>query len=167
MPDDSDPPRKFYELKPRDFERANPARSGDEHTNPLRPDVQRDLPPKAGAPLKPIDVRELNKIASVPGPVLTKRPHTVAQNDVQAALKENFDRQDQSGVFKLQDRPRRKSRRKRDYLMLMLVCNVALGVNAYYALHVGNVVGFVSSVAGMGMLSACFTWVMWFIMDDY
>lgn len=62
---------------------------------------------------------------------------------------------------------KRKSRRKRDYWLLMTALNVGFGVVFAYGLLHRNPVLMLYSFAGIVMGSIGITWVMWFIMSDY
>lgn len=165
MPDEVDPPRKFYGLKPKEFERVNPNRPGDAAP------VFHPATPAAGTPTpspdQPIDIHALHQQAAVPGPILNAGSKTPDLNDVHAVLRENLARENAAGLNKLSDLPPRKSRRARDYWLLMIVCNLTLGLLAANGLRTGNAVLFVYCMAGIGLLSAALTWVMWFVMDNY
>jgi hypothetical protein len=158
--DPSDPPRKFFELKDREFERVNPARPPESAASANPP------PPPADAS-KPIDVRDIYQQAATPGPVLSPGSRRNDPNEVHGILRENLARENAAGLNEVPHRRRPVSRRFRDYVLLMVGLNVGLGLNAVRASHGGDVVGFVSSIAGMGLLSAGVTWVMWFVMDRY
>lgn len=162
MSDDSDPPRKYYDFKPREFERENPS----PRSEPSPPEVR--CPPASPAdPSRPIDVHELHRQAAVPGPVLSRKRPGGGPNDVQTILRENLARENAAGLNKLPYRPPRKSRRRRDYWMLMIATWVVFGYLAVTALASSNAILFVYSVAAIGLISAATTWVMWFVMDDY
>jgi hypothetical protein len=164
--DPSDPPRKFYGLKPKEFERVNPPVAG--QPPPSSPPSPPASPPKSREldPSKPIEVRELFQQASTPGPVLSKGPRNDL-NDVHVVLKDNLARANEAGLNEVPLRPKRPSRRKRDYMLLMIGTNAGLAFLAIGFFRSHNVIGFVSAMAAIGMLSASITWVMWFVMDDY
>ena len=60
--------------------------------------------------------------------------------------------------------PKRRSRRKRDYWLLLISVNAFF---AYFAVTGGSVVTLVYSGAGIIFFTLGLTWVMWFVMDDY
>jgi hypothetical protein len=161
MADDSDPPRKFYTFRPREFERANQPRPE------LPAEVKPTSAPAEPDASKPILLHEVIAQAASPGPVLPTAPRTGAVNDVHGLLRHNLERENAAGLNTLAPKPQYRSRRRRDYLVLMISVNTVLGGMAVHALHTGNVVTFVSSIAGMGLLSAAITWVLWFVMDKY
>jgi hypothetical protein len=166
--DPSDPPRKFYDLKPKEFERVNAPVAGQPSpsaTPPSSPPVSPPSLPELDSS-KPIDVRELFQQASTPGPVLSKGPRNDL-NEVHAVLRDNLARANEAGLNDVPLRPKRPSRRKRDYISLMIGANAVLAFLAISFFRSHNVIGFVSVMAGIGMLSASITWVMWFVMDDY
>jgi hypothetical protein len=168
--DPSDPPRKFYDLKPKEFERVNaPVAGRSASSAPATPPSSPPVSPPTPRPLdssKPIDVRELFREASTPGPVLSKGPRNDL-NEVHAVLRDNLARANEAGLNEVPLRPKRPSWRKRDYILLMIGANAVLAFLAIGFFRSGNVIGFVSAMAGIGMLSASITWVMWFVMDDY
>jgi hypothetical protein len=146
--DDSDPPRKFYQFKPKEFEQVNP--------------------PLARTPesSSPTDVRDHFQAANArpPPPPPAVRP-VAATNDVQAMLRENLQHANAAGLNELTPQPRRRSRRTRDYWLVLVFINAILAFAAFgpYA----NGITLVYGIAGMIFLSTGLTWVMWFVMDDY
>jgi hypothetical protein len=111
-------------------------------------------------------VRELFRQASTPGSVLSKGPRN-EPNEVHAVLRDNLARANEAGLNEVPLRPKRPSKRRRDYILLMVGLNAVLVFLAVGFFRSGNVIGFVSAMAGIGLLSASITWVMWFVMDDY
>lgn len=161
MADDADPPRKFYELKPRDFERVNPPRS-ESDTGASASD-----PGPARPPDLPTDVRELHRLAATPGPVLSTAESRERENDVHELLRANHAREAELGLHKVSFANVRKSRRFRDWLIAIVCLNVFFGVLAVYGYRSGNTALFVFSIAGIGTVTAGMTWVMWFVMDKW
>lgn len=161
MADDPDPPRKFYQLKPKEFDVVN------EHA-PQSPPPSSELAAKDSGPSEinqgRIDVRDLFKQAATPGPALAQQQRAKA-NEVHAILAANVARANAAGLNEVAPRPRRPSRRKRDYWLCLTL------VNAIFAFAVlgpfRNPVTFVYGFAGMILFSVGFTWIMWFVMDDY
>jgi hypothetical protein len=160
MPDDSDPPRKFYQLKSAEFERLNqPPREAE----PAEP-----TPAKPGAELDPsqrIDVRDLARQANENTPLLGVNSPANRDNEVHAMLRENLAHADAAGLNALKPVKKRSSRRKRDYWRVMLV------VNAFFAFWAfgpyANPVTFVYGLGGMVFFTSGFTWVMFLIVEDY
>ena len=149
MADDSDPPRKHYGLKPREFERVN-ARPG-------------DLLPGEGPP--PVDVRDLNRIAAGSRPPQSVPPRAAADNDVRALLRANLEHRRAAGLEEATPPAPRRSRRKRDYWLVLIPVDlfftallVTPGMSPGIKLY---------ALAGLVMFTLSFTWVMWFVADDY
>ena len=155
MADEQDPPRKFYQLKPKEFELLNDPPSA------FAPQARKADPAVEG---RPIDVREIYQQANTAGPVLQKSRPPIA-NDVHAILADNLARANAAGLNTLAPKPKRRSRRTRDYFLVMIPLNAFLGFAAVgpYA----NAVTFVYGLAGMILFSIALTWVMFFIVDDY
>lgn len=167
MADDPDPPRKYYELKPRAFERVNPAphapspSTGAEAVQPAPPiDTS-----------KPIEVRALTTAAMTPGPVLRTGERAVSENDVRAMLRENFERERRAGRFALAEKPKRRSRRTRDYWLVVAMAHLVFAPLVVQGYHnramVNGATLFVYSVAAIALIWASATWIMFFVMDDY
>lgn len=117
MPDEPDPPRKFYKLKAPEFDRVN---------------------------------------------VPTNTPDA---SEIHAVLRENLDRANAAGLNEVIERPRRVSRRKRDYWILFFLGNGFFGgALAYFGLSsIPGMFGF----GGMVFFTCALTFVMWFVMDEY
>lgn len=123
MADDSDPPRKHYGLKPREFERVN--ERADE---------------------------------TLPG---EESPAV----DVHALLRANHERRRAAGLEEAPPPAPRRSRRKRDYWLVLIpldlfFAGVLIAPNAGSSLKL-------YALAGLVMFTLGFTWVMWFVVDDY
>jgi hypothetical protein len=127
-----------------------------------------DAPPRQFK-LKQKEFERVEPLAQPPAaraPELDERARAGDPNDVFALRQQLRAREQSQGMDAMQAAPPRKSRRKRDYWLLMILGNgffVALPTlvfrgNAVVALYCG---------AGIIMLSLGATWVMWFIMDDY
>lgn len=159
MPNESDPPRKFYGLKPRDFEVVN-ALPRHPHESP--PAAENVSGPRPDA----IDVNDLIRSANSTGSGLARKAGPVAENDVHAILRENLARADAAGLNELAPKPRRKSRRKRDYWLLMAGAWAGFGT-MIVAAGPRNPIGFVYALAGLVVSTLGLTWIMWFVMDDY
>lgn len=161
MPEDSDPPRKFYQLKPKEFDALNA------HV-PSSPSASEDLGVPDPGPSEinhgRIDVRELVKQAHRPGRALSRKERAEA-NEVHAVLAANHARANAAGLNQVAPRPRRPSRRKRDYWLLLVSLNACFAFVAFGPFR--NPMTFVYGLAGMILFSVGLTWVMWFVMDDY
>src|SRR3954465_6022812 len=81
MPDESDPPRKFFQLKPREFETVN---------NPPRVPGETTAKEEAEAAQGRIDVQKIIKPANAAGPVLTPKSRAPPSNEVHAILRDNL-----------------------------------------------------------------------------
>ena len=159
MADDSDPPRVYYQLKPREFERVNAV-------TPPPPSVE--LTPAVSQPPDPsakIEVENLLAHAAVPGPILAHGQKEVVQNEVHGILKENLDRANAAGLNTLAPKARRRSRRTRDFLFVVIPLDAFFGFAAFgpYA----NPVSFIYGIAGLIFSTVGIGWVMFFVMDDY
>ncbi len=149
MAEDSDPPRKHYQLKPREFERVN------------KPPGE-SLP---GEGTGPIDVRDLNRQAYHPGATTPARPEPPAANDVHALLRANHERRRAAGLDEPAPPAPRRSRRKRDYWLILIPVDLFFtGVLVAPGLSVGIKL---YALAGLIVFTLGFTWVMWFVTDDY
>jgi hypothetical protein len=179
MADEPDPPRKYYTLKPREFEVVNPrVRAPDPATGKSDP----------GA----IDVRELFKSARADPEqrVLSPGPQPVIENDVHAILRENHAHAEAAGLNRLAPKPVHRRRRAWDYFVLLMAGNLFIAVVYGLELFLGfqvqclaahmpeefwNLVKYtlhhpaVFAMAGVGMVffSGCLTWLMFGVMDDY
>jgi len=145
MMDAPDPPRKNYDFKERTF--------------------RRDNAPSSGQPPMPT-AKELAMMAGPAAPT-AKSPRTPKAgdpNDVFALLQHNRSMENRLGLDQVEIR-KIKSRRKRDYWLLLLSSEALLGVITY--LGRGNPVTFVCGLAGMVMVGVSLTGIMWQIMDRY
>jgi hypothetical protein len=164
MPEESDPPRKYYGLKPRDFERANA-------------NLPPPAPPDAAAPAADpgvvahssgkIDVRELVRAGASPGAQLGSNQIPNRANEVHAMLDENYRRAEAAGGFALGELDDSKPRlRFRAYVIAMLVVNVPCGLVAW---KVGptDAYFFVFAIAAMALVSSYLTWQTFFLRTHY
>jgi hypothetical protein len=160
MPDEQDPPRKFYGLKPKEFERVN--KTPREQPADLRPD-----PGIVSSDKERIDVRDILRVAAHGTPLLggsnapANRP-----NEVHAVLRENHEVANAAGLNDVSDRPKRPSRRKRDYWLMMIPVTVFCGTTVVLT-GPKTPFPFVLSLSALVLFNAGLWWVMWHVMDDY
>jgi hypothetical protein len=162
MADESDPPRKFYQFKPKEFEVVN------DRVAPL-PAPDSGGPPDAGPTeinAGRIDVRDLFKQANASGP---RRPAELRRedglNDVQLMMRESAAREQKAVPSLLTPQIRRSSKRKRDYWLALFAgyALIALAV----VLFGPNVITLGFAAGGVILLTIGLTWIMWFVLDDY
>ncbi len=162
MSDESDPPRKFFQLKPTEFEVVNER---------LKTASPSEPPPGAvssqpSGPSGPIDVRELVRIGAKGTTLHPAQPPHVRDNDVHTILRENLAHANAAGLNDLAPKPKRVSHRKRQYWGLMLCGNAVLLTITLMA-GPTNPVQFVYGIAGLVIFNLGLWWVMWHIMEDY
>jgi hypothetical protein len=146
--DDPDPPRKFYEFKPNEFEPVNPLVN-------------------APQPIPPIDVHNLLRQANSAKPGGVAQPSPSAQpNEVHALLRLNEVRAKIAGLNELKPMEQRPSRRNRDFWFLVISGNLLLVLIAVQA-GITSPIVFAPAIAGIGMLTFSLYWVMYHIMEDY
>lgn len=187
MADAPDPPRKFYALKPSEFERVNAPVPAARMVYGLAAPGAATADPNA-----PIDVRDLIRQGAGQGTVLRRGAPapTNEANDVHAVLIENLARADAAGLNNVAPPTRPLRRRRRDYLMLMLGGNAFIGglygtellfgfqvqcMAAQMPDEFGNLVRFAlhnpasyaMGLVGMVFFTLCITWLMYGVMDNY
>jgi hypothetical protein len=146
--DEPDPPRKFYKLKEAEFERVNPK-------------------PGADDPPSPNDAKSIFRAAAAEKQLGTPPdPQAPAKtNEVHAVLRDNLDRANEAGLNEVSLRPKRPSRRKRDFWTILLAVD---GFFLFWAFGpYANAMTFVYGLGGFAMFTTALIWIMWFIMDDY
>jgi hypothetical protein len=112
----------------------------------------------------PVDHHALIAAANRGRPALPAGdPPAVARptNEVEDILRLNREREKQAGLDQLKLMPPRPNRRRRDYLMLLIVGNLMLflGLNAIGGLALGGVVAVVFTLG--------ITWALYGVMDKY
>ncbi len=163
MPDEPDPPRKFYGFKPREFESANfhppaPSAPGATPVAPLSP------PPGTGGK---IDVRDLARLATPDGTLLSKTPTPGPENEIHTILRDNLARADAAGLHALGPLDdSKRCRRIRRYWLLLAVVDLPLGTFAFWIGH-GAAIPFVFAVAGVAMFTSWLTWETFFLRTHY
>lgn len=161
MPPESEPPRKFYQLKPKEFERLNgvpdavPAAD-----SPAGSAAETPSPPPA-----PIDVRALARIATPPGPALAGRAANSRPNDVHALLAQNAAHAEAAGLNTVSPPKPRRSKRRRDYFLLLVPVNLFFAFWAFGPF--ANPMTLVYGLGGMALFTAGLSWLMFGVMDDY
>lgn len=85
-------------------------------------------------------------------------------NDVFAILRKNQAVADQAGLNEVKSR-KIKYRRARDYWLILLPCEAALGTLAW--LGRGNPFVLVFAISGMVLVATSLTWAMWQVMNKY
>lgn len=161
MADESDPPRKHYQLKPKQFEVVNervPSSNG-----PTSPGG-RDPGPVAGDSGR-IDVRNLFKQAATSGPIRPAEQSPAPANDVQALLQANAAHEAAAGLHALTPQAPRRSRRKRDYWISLIAAYTVIG--GAVMLVGPNLISIAFGAAGMLIVTLGLTWIYWFILDKY
>lgn len=140
-----DPPPKVYGFKEREFKRDNvripaapPVPTARDHAVMAGPPVPASRKPAAAQPGDPNDV------------------HAVLQNN--RAVEKKFG-WDEMKIKKV------KSRRQRDYWLLLVSSEMLLGVITWQGR--ANPFVFVGALAGMVLAGVSITWIMWQVMDKY
>ena len=162
MKDDLDTPRRVFSFEPREFLRANrpsgePQRddtAADSGENPF-PDSER-----------PIDVRDMVRIATTDGPLPRTNAPANIENEVHGILRLNAESDRARGWYDVQaDKDKKRRRRFRNYVIALFAINVPLGLIAWLSGHT-EPFSFVSAIAAMTLLSAQITWETWFLRTD-
>ncbi len=157
MPDEADPPRKHYGFKEREFKRDNALTSAEPP-----PPTAKELAIMSGHKIPP---------ASRPAAGTAKEgPPSIAlakegdPNDVYAVLQANRAVEQNGGLNEVEIKEQ-KSRRKRDYWLILISSEVVLGTLA--VLGRGNPFVLACSIAAMGLVAFGLTWIMWQVMNKY
>jgi hypothetical protein len=161
MADDADPPRKFYQLKPRAFEQVN------EMPPPAvpAPNSAAGVPPPAAAPA-PIDVRDLARQAMTSAPLLAGNPPGNRENDVHAMLRGNLARDEAAGLYHVPATVDKKRRaRVRRFWIALIVFDGTCGAIAW-VLGPSMAIPFVCALGGAGAFTALLIWHTWFLRTD-
>lgn len=174
MADAPEPPRKFYQLKPKEFERVNapvsiPAEVATE-TNPASDSTSapNSPPPPAGR----IDVRDLARTATEGTRLLSGNAPANRENDVHAVLHEKFEREKTAGLFHVEPSDDKAYRRRVcNYWTALVLVNtplavIAWSVNPTKGMGPASAVVFVCAIAGIAMFTASWTWHNWFLRTE-
>ena len=162
MPDDPDPPRKFYGFKEREFERANEIRRTPPPDAPPAPDpgIVRTSEGK-------IDINELIRLGAGKGSQLGTNAVANRGNEVHDVLRDQYERDWAAGNFELKDLDDRKRRQRiRNYWIALAAVDIPLGC---FAVLIGPAaaIPFVCSIAGIGMFTAVMTFHVFFLRTRY
>jgi hypothetical protein len=154
MPDEPDPPRKHYKFKAAEFENVNGV-NRDQSLHESQPQPDPGIVPTDKVR---IDVRDIVRAAQIPSAATPAPPHP-GPNEVHTILRDNLARADAAGLNDVVPKPPRPSRRKRDYLLSLLIGNAVL--------LIATVISPIFGGAGLIIFNTGVTWIMWFVMDDY
>jgi hypothetical protein len=124
-----------------------------------------DLPPSSTPPDPGVPARlklGTARFESVNAPVAGGPPPV----EVVQILRDNLARANAAGLNELAPMPPRRSRRRRDYWLLLVSANLVFGLIAVCS-GPSAPLPFVSALSGMALVSGGLTWLMWFVMDDY
>lgn len=155
MQDEPAPPRKTYGFKPTAFERANPAPAGEAsaQATPL-PD-----PGIVAADAGAINVHDLIQAGAGSARPLGANAVVNRSNDIHAMLRDNHARADAAGLNAVSLEPKRMSKRKRDFIFLVVSGNLILSL--------AFVIQPIFAGAGVVIFNIGLVWIMWVVMDDY
>jgi hypothetical protein len=140
-----EPPKREFRFKPTEFDRANPP-----------------VGEKEDAP--PISVHDMFRQAAAVKAPPAKTVAAPMTNEVHEILRANLSKANEDGANNVELRPKRTSRRTRDYWLLTIAVNLFF-VIAMVASR--NVATLVFGAAGIILSNIGLVWVMWFVMDDY
>jgi hypothetical protein len=114
--------------------------------------------------------------AAEPAPAPVFKPREIVPTDLPAKpgdeesisvpdiLLENQIAEHQSGWWRVKGRKRRKSRRNRDFLLLVGGLDLAIAVLMRV---MSNTVSTIYGVAGITLITSTFAWIMFVVNDDY
>lgn len=185
MQDEPEPPRKTYGFKPRTFDRTNDTPPAPPPSAPISPDPG-ITPASDGA----INVQDLIRTANGSVPLLGSNKVLNRENDVHGMLRENFAHAEAAGLNRLQPQPPRRSRRKRDCLVILIGVNTFIAVVYAAEIFVGfqvqclaaglpqefghlvrfalhTPVVYAMPLLGMFTISCAIVWLMFGMMEDY
>jgi hypothetical protein len=102
------------------------------------------------------------KFEAVNEPTATPTP---APTDVYQVLQDNLARENAAGMNVVKPVPKRPSRRKRNFWLMLVLGNLTIAATVHLA--GGSVMSNLFGFAGIILLSVSLVWVMWFVLDDY
>lgn len=171
MPDEPDPPRKFYGFKRPTFEIANPcsgtAPDAAEITAVPRPD-----PGIVRVHDARIDVRDLNRAAATGQPLLSATPAPIRENDVHTILRDNLAVADAAGLNDVKIDPRHRTPRQcrvRFFWFAIVAIDGPLGAYAWWMSHPlsqTTAIPFTLAIASIGYLTGRLIWHTFFLNTD-
>jgi hypothetical protein len=98
-------------------------------------------------------------------PSIGRCPPTPAPTDVYQVLRDNLARENAAGLNVVKPVPPRRSRRRRDFWLVLIGGNLAIMASVGFTSI--NVMTVIYGFAGVILLSSGLIWIMWFVMDDY
>lgn len=162
MPDESEPPRKIYGFKPREFDRANPPRPAEPSATPPT-STPAGPPPAEGA----INVHDLIRAGAGPGQQLGSNAVVNRPNEVHDLLRANFRHDVAAGGYDLgvlDDSKRR--RRIRHYWIALIAFDTPFAIFAFQIGH-SAAIPFVCAIAAIALFSSALTWRTFFLRTHY
>ena len=162
MPDEPDPPRQAYGFKPREFERANPARPAAPSPDAPAPD-----PGITVASDEKINVHDLIRASAGAGRQLGSNAIVNRTNEVHDVLRANFERDVAAGHYDLgvlDDSKRR--RRIRNYWIAIVAFDTPLAVIAFSMGH-EVAIPFTCAIAAIALFTSYLTWNTFFLRTHY
>ena len=164
MPAESDPTRKIYGFKPREFERTNAA--------PAAPPTAPAAPPAPDPGIVAhdggkIDVNELIRAGAGAGPQLGNNKVLNRDNEVHHMLRANLARDQAAGHFDLGPLDDSKRRRRiRNYWLGVAAFDLPFALFAHW-IGPGMSIPFVCSIAMIALFTGYLTWQTFFLRTDY
>src|SRR5580658_4554481 len=132
MDEEPDPPRRVFAFAPREFVRANRS-PGDSrrHDSPANPDA---VPSPDSE--RPIDARDIARIASGDGSPLRTGSPVYRENEVHGILRLNLESDQARGWYDVEPGKDEKRRRRiRNFVLALLAINMPLGLIAWLSGH--------------------------------
>lgn len=122
-----------------------------------------DNPPVSTPSDTPTDVREhLALTRARPPSTGGTGASLAADNEIHAVLRDNIAHANAAGLNDLKPVGRRHSRRRRDYLLATTLMNGVIAAVACFSPGAR-----LFCLVGAMMFNVSFTWILWFVMDDY
>lgn len=166
MSEEPTPPRKMYQLKPKEFERVNTVIPG--APPPPVPGAAPDPGPQATeAVSRKIDVRELAQQAMANTTLLKGNAPANRANDVHAMLRDKYAHDASKGLYHVEAQVDEKRRaRLWAYWTALVIVDTPFGALAWKTwphegMNQGEAILFTSAIAGIAMFTAWWTWHTW------
>ena len=162
MEDQPAPQRRVFGFAAPDFVRANrPPGEPRRHDALFNPGGEPNPNPE-----KPIDVRDIARIASGDGSPLGAKSPANGENEVHRILRLNLESDLARGWYDVElGEDKKRRRRIRNYVIALLAINTPLGLIAWLSGHT-DPFSFVFAIGGMAYFSARVTWETWFLRTD-